>query len=218
MVRIIIVLLIVGASIVAVEIKKQKVSTSRAKEASTILSELQNKGAAVVVGEVARSDFEMRKTVSLKPCERLYCFSVSSNEITRLKTGSNLYDSSGNEKIGRIVGVATSPSLLTGLYEVTARLNTKPSHRGPVLADVSIGKKRNVLQIPPSAVVFSEGQSQVYVVDAIGKVKITNIKLGEFNGSSYVVNEGIRGGEKIVIDGKTLVARFGKINIIEGES
>ncbi len=57
------------------------------------------------------------------------------------------------------------------------------------------------LVIPQRAVRDLQGQSQVAVVGADDKVEFKNVKLGPSTGSDYVVDEGLRAGERVVVEG-----------------
>ncbi len=58
-----------------------------------------------------------------------------------------------------------------------------------------------LLVIPQRAVRDLQGQSQVAVVGADDKVEFKNVKLGPSTGSDYVVAEGLKAGERVVVEG-----------------
>jgi membrane fusion protein, multidrug efflux system len=61
--------------------------------------------------------------------------------------------------------------------------------------------RKNALLIPQQAVTEIQGTYQVGVVDAENKVSIRTIKLGPQVGDMWVVNDGLKAGESVVVDG-----------------
>jgi membrane fusion protein (multidrug efflux system) len=62
-------------------------------------------------------------------------------------------------------------------------------------------KKDDALLVPQRAVSELQGRFQIAVVTPDNKVELRTIKIGERTGSMYVVNEGLKAGETIVVEG-----------------
>ena len=68
------------------------------------------------------------------------------------------------------------------------------------------------LMVPQRAVGELQGMYQVAVVDADDKVQIRNVKMGERTGDLWVVREGLKPGERIVVEGVQKVRNGVKVN------
>lgn len=66
---------------------------------------------------------------------------------------------------------------------------------------VSIGTKKGALLIPQRAVIELQGSYQVAVVGSDNKVEIRTVKAGDRFGTLWVIDEGLRPGERIVAEG-----------------
>jgi membrane fusion protein (multidrug efflux system) len=61
--------------------------------------------------------------------------------------------------------------------------------------------KNGALLIPQSAVAQSQGSYQVAVVDGNHKVSIRTVKPGETVGTMWVIDEGLKPGEQVAVEG-----------------
>jgi RND family efflux transporter MFP subunit len=75
----------------------------------------------------------------------------------------------------------------------------RPGQYGRVRVETGI--KNGALLIPQSAVSQSQGSYQVAVVDNDHKVSIRAVKPGETVGTMWVVDEGLKPGEQVVVEG-----------------
>jgi membrane fusion protein (multidrug efflux system) len=66
---------------------------------------------------------------------------------------------------------------------------------------VETNMKKGALLIPQSAVAQSQGSYQVAVVGGDRKVKMRTVKPGETVGTSWVIDEGLKPGEQVVVEG-----------------
>jgi membrane fusion protein (multidrug efflux system) len=71
-----------------------------------------------------------------------------------------------------------------------------------VRVQIQQGVEKNAIAIPQQAVQRSNsGQSQVYVVNAEDKVEFRSITLGRTVGNRWMVTEGLKAGEKVIVEG-----------------
>jgi membrane fusion protein (multidrug efflux system) len=61
--------------------------------------------------------------------------------------------------------------------------------------------RKNAVLVPQRAIAELQGTSQVAVVGTDNKVEIRPVKLGETIGSQRIVEDGLHGGERIVVEG-----------------
>lgn len=75
----------------------------------------------------------------------------------------------------------------------------RPGQYGRVHVETNM--KKGALLIPQSAVAQSQGSYQVAVVDSNHKVSMRAVKPGETLGTLWVIDEGLKPGEQIVVEG-----------------
>jgi membrane fusion protein, multidrug efflux system len=92
----------------------------------------------------------------------------------------------------------------TGTIRIVAAFSNpgnilRPGQYGRVRVETSL--KKNALLLPQSAVAESQGSHQVAVVGSDHKVSMRAVKLGETVGTMWVVDEGVKPGELVVVEG-----------------
>lgn len=98
----------------------------------------------------------------------------------------------------RQVNLGTGAIRLAGLF----------SNPGNILRPGGYGKVRAVIRtqvgallVPQRSVTELQGGYQVAVVDGENKVSIRTVKVGDHYGSQWVISEGLKPGERIVVEG-----------------
>jgi len=76
----------------------------------------------------------------------------------------------------------------------------RPGQYGKVRAVVRT--QQNALLIPQAAVTEQQGNYQVAVVDKSGRVAISSVRVGERAGTMWVIQEGLRPGDQVVVEGQ----------------
>lgn len=84
-----------------------------------------------------------------------------------------------------------------------------------VTAKVTLADNHKVVLIPAKAVAQDEGGRYVYVVDKDDKVERRSVKIGPEYKESYVVEEGIQPGEKLVAVGLQKVQAGAEVEVVE---
>ena len=64
-----------------------------------------------------------------------------------------------------------------------------------------IKTRRDALLVPQSAVTELQGNYQLAVVNSENKVEIRPVKVGERAGTDWIIEDGLKPGEKIVAEG-----------------
>ena len=97
----------------------------------------------------------------------------------------------------RQVDVRTGALRVAGLIPNPGRL-LRPGQFARVRARTQI--RAGALAVPQRAVIELQGNYQVGVVDAANKVSIRSVKVGDRIGNLWIVEEGLKPGEQVVID------------------
>jgi RND family efflux transporter MFP subunit len=75
----------------------------------------------------------------------------------------------------------------------------RPGQYGRVRVETSV--KKGALLLPQSAVTDSQGSHQVVVVGSNHKISMRAVKPGETVGTMWVIDEGLKPGEQVVVEG-----------------
>jgi len=104
---------------------------------------------------------------------------------------------------GRIAFVDRQMNPQTGSIRIAAAFPNpgnvlRPGQFGRIKAETEI--RRNGLLIPQVAVVEFQGLHQVYVAGADGKAHVATVKLGSQIGTSWLVEDGVAAGDRVIVD------------------
>jgi RND family efflux transporter MFP subunit len=150
--------------------------------------------------------------------EREAVFAVASEQIAHAKVGMPVKVwLQGRPEIavtGSIREISPEADSTTGTYQVKVTLPSSPPPEmrlgAVVVGHAEIPGKEKVVSLPPSALLQSGNEAQVWVVGEDGKVHRRSVQLVEFDANSVVISRGLASGEKVVTAGINSLA--------EGES
>ena len=109
----------------------------------------------------------------------------------------------------RQVNSSTGSIQLTGLFPNPGN-KLRPGQYGKVRA--SIGTRALALLVPQRAVNEIQGNYSVAVVDPNNTIRFAVVKVGDRIGSDWVVEEGLKPGERVVADGLFKIAPGAEVN------
>ena len=98
----------------------------------------------------------------------------------------------------RAVNQSTGAIRIAGLFSNPGNI-LRPGQYARVRAATSV--KRGALLVPQGAVTELQGSYQVAVVDTDNKVSIQPVKVGQRVGSMWVIEEGLKPGERVIAEG-----------------
>ena len=119
-----------------------------------------------------------------------------------------LPDGSVYKHKGKFVYVDRAVDQKTGTIQIAVsfpnpELTLRPGQY--VTARVEVDRIPNALLIPRQAVSELQGSDQVAIVNPDGKAEIRAVTLGEIYGQMVVVKEGLKAGEKVIVEGFQIV-------------
>lgn len=115
-----------------------------------------------------------------------------------------LGDASAHNAIVRAIGAEENPMTRTRMVRLTPAIDGEPAPRPAGEAvDVllPLGAAREVVTVHKDAILKRQGLSLVYVVDADSKAQARPVELGEAVGPRFVVLDGLKPGETVVVRG-----------------
>jgi membrane fusion protein (multidrug efflux system) len=148
----------------------------------------------------------MRVFVSIS--EREYLMYQRMRAEGRMKVGAELElilaDGSTFPEKGRVIIVDRAVDLKTGTLSIVARFPNpkavlRPGQFGRVRLAATVAE--NALLVPQKAVTQMQSANVVYVVGEGNKVALRSVTLGERVGADYIVTEGVKAGERIIVEG-----------------
>jgi len=106
--------------------------------------------------------------------------------------------------LGQLAYVNRQIGTETGTIQMAAQFSNKgaalrPGGFGRVR--IQTGLNKNALLIPQAAVIEVQSLYQVVVVGADNKASFRPVKVGEQVGASWIISEGLKSGEKVVVEG-----------------
>jgi membrane fusion protein (multidrug efflux system) len=128
----------------------------------------------------------------------------SSTEMSRLQLELILADGTAYPHRGKFmfadrqVNQNTGAILLIGVFPNPGNI-LRPGQYAKVRA--AIAMKQGALLVPQRAVTELQGSYQVAVVDGDNKVSVGPVKVGDRVASLWIVNEGLKAGQRVVADG-----------------
>lgn len=125
-------------------------------------------------------------------------------EVSKLPLDLILSDTSTYPKKGRFFFADREVNQNTGSIQLTALFPNpgnilRPGQYAKVRA--VLGVKQGALLVPQRSVTELQGSFQVAVVDAQNKVSIANVKPGERVGTQWVIDEGLKPGDRVIAEG-----------------
>jgi len=141
-------------------------------------------------------------------------FSLSESEAARLPGGRLsaqtvtgvelvLADGSVYPKAGKLNYMASTIDTTLGTQQLRAEFPNKDGALLPgqfVRIRLLAGERANVFLVPQSAVIQSEQGNLVMTVDAENKVAPRPVKTGDWFGKDWVVLDGLKEGDKVIVD------------------
>jgi RND family efflux transporter MFP subunit len=109
----------------------------------------------------------------------------------------------------RQVDVRTGAITLAGLFPNPGD-SLRPGQYGRVRA--AIKTQEGALLVPQVAVIDLQGTHQLAIVDGGNKVRIQTVSLGQTVGNQWIITEGIKPGERVVVEGLQKVRQGMQVN------
>jgi RND family efflux transporter MFP subunit len=109
----------------------------------------------------------------------------------------------------RAVNQNTGAIRIAGLFDNPGNI-LRPGQYARIRAATTI--RQGALLVPQRAVSDLQGTYQVAVVDNENKVRIATVKVGERAGSMWIIEDGLKPGERVVTEGVQKVRPGGQVN------
>ena len=173
-----------------------------AGQAQTQVGNLVGASSAAVTTVSTLDPIKVNFTVSEQ--EYLEFTRPGSGKFTAMKLDLILADGSTYPQKGKFLFADREVNQNTGAIQLTAIVPNpgnilRPGQYGKVRAVT--GMQRGALLVPQRSVSELQGAYQVALVDAQNKVSIQNVNVGERSGSLWIVQDGLKPGDRVVAEG-----------------
>src|SRR5271165_1707074 len=132
--------------------------------------------------------------------------SVAAKPVEFIQANDELYPQKG-----KFIYVNRQVGTQTGTIQMAAEFPNpdavlRPGGFGRVR--ISTGENKNALLVPQPAVIEIQGQYQLIVLNAENKATFRPVKVGDRVGPNWIISEGLKPGEKVVVEGIQKVQQF----------
>lgn len=120
---------------------------------------------------------------------------------------------------GKFVFIDRAVDVKTGTLRIRAEFPNPEKILRPGMfarARVDLGTRKDCLEVPERAVVELQGKTFLWVVSQDGKASQRAVKVGEQNGSNILILEGLKPGERVVVEGLQKVREGAPVNAKTG--
>lgn len=140
-------------------------------------------------------------------------------EIAKLPLNLVLADGKENPEQGHFVFIDRAVDVKTGTLRVRAEFPNKKKLLRPGMfarVRVDLGTQKDSIEVPERAVVQLQGKTFIWVVNADNTASQRSVVLGEQVGSNFLVKEGLKAGERIVLEGLQKVREGAPVTAMTG--
>lgn len=195
--------------------KQHVIEGKRTQKIISVIDEWQSIGKPVIVRRVAVETVDEWVKISLIFIGTGFEGDVPRAIWKRLAKGQSVF--LGEEKVpsGRIVDLGKAVDVATGLYHVKIGVEESiRSEGGLVLARVLVDQLKDVIVAPESSLGVEKGVRVVWtVVD--GKAHEVMVSSSQEGSYGVVISEGLKTGDLLVVDGKSMLRENDKVSIRE---
>lgn len=117
---------------------------------------------------------------------------------------------------GQVYAVSPTVDPKTGTISVEARFPNPDGLLRPggfARVRVIVERRRDAVLVPQTAIVKSQGVDTVYVIDSKNVAALRSVSLGPQYQQSYVVQSGLKAGERVVVEGTQKVRPGEKVAV-----
>lgn len=183
-------------------IKNQMNEKNKGIRPPTIPDVHKNMGTPVEVLRIKKTDFKSYIKISGKVQESgTLKTEVSPDTLRNIKLRDNVTITHKDKVyVGEVISFSTSPSLLSGLYPVTAQFKNLPKEMTGtiVVGNIPLISKKNIIAVPRKAISQRDENPFVYLVKDSLLVK-SQVEIENSNDEYFVIKSGINEGDLVVI-------------------
>ena len=214
--RILIYLSCIVVIVFLIVIKRSVITAKRNVKTISTFSEWQEKGKPVIVEKVVNRDVDFyTKITVVQASGNYYEGYVPKTVQVKLRPGQSLYVDGEEKNIeGKITEVDDEIDMDSGMFCVRLFFENRVNIiDNVVIVYVNTGTLSDVICVP-NAVVDREGDDYVLWVAEKGRARKKTVTIGQRNGYGFIIAQGLRIGEMVIVDGFTQLLDNDKLNVL----
>jgi multidrug efflux pump subunit AcrA (membrane-fusion protein) len=180
------------------------------------ISEWERFGKPVLAQNIARKDTKVFTKMTLRPLSKTLCEGYVTRDIRdKLKSGQSIFvDAEGGRVWGAIRSVGQALNVDTGMFQVRVAFERGfGALQHSVVGYIHTGTIKNVISVPNEVIDTEDKKTFVWKIQD-GYALRQPVVLGERNGFSAVVLDGLRDGDMVVIAGQTQLSDKERVQIV----
>jgi hypothetical protein len=180
------------------------------------ISEWEKFGKPVLAQKIARKDMKVFTKITIMPLSKtLYEGYVTRDIRDKLRSGQSVFVDAGGERVGgSIISVGQALTMDTGMFQVRVTFERGVGAlQHSVVGYAHTGTIRNVISVPNEAIDAVASKTIVWKIQD-GYASRQPVILGERNGFSAVVIDGLRDGDMVVVAGQTQLSDKERVQIV----
>ena len=213
--RVLIYFLCVVVIIFLIVIKRSVITAKRNVKTISTFSEWQEKGKPVIVEKVVKRNIDLyTKITVVQASGNYYEGHVPKTIQTKLRPGQSLYIEGEEKNIeGKIIEIGDEIDMDSGMFRVKLSFeNGSNAMNNAVIVYVNTGTLSDVICVP-NTVVDREGNDYVLWVAEKDRARKKTVTIEQRDGYGFIIAQGLRVGEMVIVDGFTQLLNDDKLNI-----
>jgi tRNA-binding EMAP/Myf-like protein len=204
--------------ILGVLIRITIVKKERQAKVKTVAGQWQEKGKPVITQEVKARNIKIYSKITITPDVADFGYAYLPEAIQKkIKPGQLIFKGDKDDlSVGEVVKVAKEIDLDTGLYFIKVKLkeNIFNSKKREVVY-INRETLKDVICLPREVVNSRDHQNFVWVIEG-DKAKKKIVKIAKRDGYGVIIQSGLSEGERVVLEGYTMLSEGDKVSIIKG--
>ncbi|MDF0605627.1 MdtA/MuxA family multidrug efflux RND transporter periplasmic adaptor subunit [Neisseriaceae bacterium TC5R-5] len=136
----------------------------------------------------------------------------------QLKVSAWNRDSSQKLAEGEVLALDNQLNTATGTINIKAKFANEQQQLFPnqfVNVQLQLGDRENAIIVPSVAVQLGKVGHYVYTVNKDETVSLSKVKIGPVSGDSTIIEEGVRVGQKVVVDGLDKLRDGAQVKVVD---
>jgi len=209
---------IILVCLICVFIRIGLVQLDRGKTIVSFVSEWAQNGKPVTVEKLKTQDVPVYTKLSLRSLSEKRAAGFVTGDIKdKLQPGQEVFFTDEAKPCGKIAAIGMELDTDTGMFSVEVELNAALESGTLAVASVHTGTLPNVLVVPNEILDFSGGEYYLWKVENM-KARRVKVTLDPRNGYGTIISEGIKSGDLIVFNGRSILSENDKVLIVYDEA
>ena len=209
-------LAIIAFSIIAVVVRIILVEIDRSRTIVSFIAEWSRFGRPVTVEKIIPQDIPVYTKLTVRAASgRQATGFVTADIQDKLQQDQEVFCADKEKSCGKISSIGRELDMNTGMFPAEIKFNKDMQPEELVVVFVCTQIIPKALVVPNEILDFSGPEYYLWKVEN-GRAKKARVKIGASNGYGAVINEGIKPGDLIVFNGRSMLSENCLVRVITG--